>query len=107
MVGGDGETALAILPIPNELHSPHRFRMAPEEQLKAFLFLEEKAWDLIAIYHSHPEGPDHPSETDLGEFSYPGTLYLIWYRLNGAWDVKAYTLDNQSFAETEIVRTLS
>lgn len=106
MIGGYGETATAVLPITNELHSPHRFRMAAEEQLNAFLFLEENKWDLIAIYHSHPEGPDHPSATDLAEFAYPGTQYLIWYRLNGSWEVKAYILDNRSFAEIEIVRTL-
>jgi proteasome lid subunit RPN8/RPN11 len=70
-------TAAAVLPIENELHSPVRFRMAPAEQLKAFYWLEENGLELTAIFHSHPQGPDHPSATDLAEFAYPGVLMLI------------------------------
>src|SRR5512146_1553484 len=67
-------TAAAVLPIENELHSLVRFRMAPAEQLKAFYWLEEHGLELAAIFHSHPQGPDHPSATDLAEFAYPGVL---------------------------------
>ncbi len=69
--------AAVVLPIENELHSPDHFRMAPAEQLKAFYWLEEHGLELSAIFHSHPRGPHHPSETDLAEFAYPGVLMLI------------------------------
>jgi proteasome lid subunit RPN8/RPN11 len=55
--------AATVLPIENELHSPVRFRMAPDEQLKAFYWLEERSLELSAIFHSHPQGPVHPSAT--------------------------------------------
>jgi proteasome lid subunit RPN8/RPN11 len=75
-------TAAVILPVENELHSPVRFRMAPAEQLKAFYWLEEQNLELSAIFHSHPQGPEHPSETDLADFAYPGVLMLILSPIN-------------------------
>lgn len=75
-------SAAVVLPIENELHSPDHFRMAPAAQLKAFYWLEEHGLDLSAIFHFHPRGPHHPSETDLTEFAYPGVLMLIISPLN-------------------------
>jgi proteasome lid subunit RPN8/RPN11 len=93
MIGGVNETARVIIPIRNELHSQTRFRMDPIEQYRAFKTLEEKSLDLIAIFHSHPNGPDHPSETDQKEFAYPGCLYIIIFPLDGTWQMKAFSLD--------------
>lgn len=78
LLGGKNDLAQAFLPMTNELHSPVAFYMSPEEQLKAFLFFEEQLMDLLAIFHSHPDGPRGPSPTDIHQFYYPGTLYLIW-----------------------------
>ena len=76
---GPGGPAIAqvALPVTNALHSPVRFRMDPHEQLKAFNRLDEQGLDLVAIFHSHPTGPEHPSLTDLAEFAYPGVFSLI------------------------------
>ncbi len=98
-------TAAVVLPIENELHSQVRFRMAPTEQLKAFYWLEDRNLDLVAIFHSHPHGPRHPSATDLAEFAYPGVLMLILSPLEPAaasaaplaasanWTVHAFSMD--------------
>lgn len=98
-------TAAVVLPIENELHNPDRFRMAPAAQLKAFYWLDERGLDLAAIFHSHPHGPSHPSETDLAEFAYPGVLMLIVSPLEplfagvemavseANWQVRAYRID--------------
>ncbi len=93
--------AAAVLPVENALHSPVRFRMAPAEQLKAFYWLEERQLELSAIFHSHPQGPDHPSASDLAEFAYPGVLMLILSPLDPAsspalaenWQIRAYRMD--------------
>jgi proteasome lid subunit RPN8/RPN11 len=76
--------AVIVLPVENELHSQVRFRMAPAEQLKAFYRLEEQKLELAAIYHSHPQGPVHPSATDLAEFAYPGVWMVILSPLDPA-----------------------
>jgi proteasome lid subunit RPN8/RPN11 len=78
LVAGLQDTALAIFPVTNSLHSPTRFRMDALEQVKALLEMERSGWELLAIYHSHLHGPAQPSETDTKEFAYPGVAYLIF-----------------------------
>lgn len=99
----------AVVPVPNALHSPVRFRMAPEEQLKAFYWLEQQQLDLLAIFHSHPTGPSHPSRTDLAEFAYPGVLYLIWSPgIHGPdWQLHAFRLSAGAYTLIEIEPDLS
>src|SRR5512136_1558741 len=85
LVVGEENIASLVIPVTNILHDAHRFRMDPDEQLKAFLLVEEKGWEIIAIYHSHPHGIDQPSPTDFAEVTFPGIIYLIWYQLKNAW----------------------
>jgi proteasome lid subunit RPN8/RPN11 len=77
LVGGLGDQARLILPVENELHSPVRFFMRPIDQFKAMQRIEDSGLELVGIFHSHPNGPARPSQTDLAEFFYPGTLALI------------------------------
>ncbi|MDR3578251.1 MAG: M67 family metallopeptidase [Anaerolineaceae bacterium] len=102
LIGGKKTQADLILPVENEAHSPVRFRMKPEQQLAAFLTFEQNGLDLIGIYHSHPTGPDFPSETDLSEFAYPGTAYLIWSFTNTEWKLHGYQLDGGRFIEIPV-----
>jgi proteasome lid subunit RPN8/RPN11 len=77
LIGGSQERAVLVLPVENELHSPVRFQMAPAAQFQALNKIEAAGMDLLAIFHSHPTGPVHPSVTDVAEFYYPGSLVLI------------------------------
>lgn len=92
LAGKDGQSQ-AVFPIQNELASPTRYRMAAKEQLQAFLAIERSGLDLLAIYHSHPSGPELPSKTDLAEALYPGVAHLIWSHKNGVWSCLAFSLD--------------
>jgi proteasome lid subunit RPN8/RPN11 len=51
--------------------------MDPKQQLAAMIDMEEQGWDLIAIYHSHPNGPQVPSATDIDKAYYPEAAHLI------------------------------
>ncbi len=102
LIGGTGNQVVVILPVENEFHSPVRFRMKPEEQLKVFVTFEQHGLDLIGIYHSHPTGPDRPSETDRCEFAYPGTAYLIWSLLDADWEVSGYQMINEQFIDIKL-----
>ncbi len=102
LIGGLGEQAHQVVAITNELHSPVRFRMDAREQLAAFLHFEEKGLELIAIFHSHPNGPPTPSPTDLAEFTYPGTLYCIIAPHEGEWRARVFTIDDLQITEHDL-----
>lgn len=86
-----------VIPITNALHSPTRYRMDPQEQLAAFNRLDAAGLELLAIYHSHPQGPSTPSATDLAEAYYPEAVYLIWSAPGGRWECRGYWLQDSHF----------
>lgn len=92
LLGGTEETVRMVIAVTNEARSPVTFRMEPREQLKAMLLIEEAGYELLGIYHSHPAGPQGPSQTDLAEAYYPDVAYLIWYRAEDGWRCSAYDL---------------
>lgn len=103
ILAGKETTVECVLPVENELHLPTRFLMKAEDQLKMFLELDEKKIDMIGIYHSHPHGPDHPSETDVNENYYPDAAYLICSKQNEDWLVRAYRFDRSEFSPIQII----
>ncbi len=99
LVAGSGDRAAAFLPVTNELKSPVAFRMEPQEQLNAFLWMEARSYDLLAVFHSHPHGPESPSPTDIAEFYFPGTASLIWTPAS----LRAFLIDQERFSEIPII----
>ena len=77
LLAGTGNQVLEVIPVENIYHSPFRYRMDPQAQLTAFQLMEDRGWDLLAIYHSHPAGQGIPSETDIKEAYYPEAIYMI------------------------------
>lgn len=86
--------ALIVIPVNNTLNSSTRFRMDPGEQIRAMLTLEEKGWDLVAIYHSHPTGTILPSKTDVDEAFYPEAVQIIWGLEDHAWVFAAFLIQD-------------
>lgn len=116
LIGGVAGEARLVCPVENELHSPVRFRMAPLSQLKAFLQMDKYGVELLGIFHSHPTGPDGPSQTDIAEFYYPGTPVVILSpgptidlqraappgNNPGDWQIKGFLIENDRFVEIEL-----
>lgn len=102
LLAGSAGVVSMCFEIPNELHSPNRFRMAPQQQWLAFQEIERLDLELIAIYHSHPKGPVHPSPLDIQEFAYPGVYYLIWSPHQKSWICHAYQILEQRYELVEI-----
>ena len=103
LLGGLDGQAGCVQAVENELHSPVRFRMRAQDQLGAFLALEEAGLELVGIFHSHPTGPAVPSSTDLAEFYYPGVLVLIWSPLGGAWQLRAFRIEAGQAVEVQLL----
>ncbi|HLE51702.1 MAG TPA: M67 family metallopeptidase [Anaerolineales bacterium] len=103
LVAGLDSSSTAVFPITNLLHSQVRFRMDPQEQLAAFKGIDDHDWTLLAIYHSHPQGPHGPSRSDIAETTYPGVISLIWSRFHRKWDCRGYLIQGGEVAELPVV----
>lgn len=77
LLGGKDRLVSRHYPIENILHSPLAYEMEPAQQIQAIIALEKAGLELLAIYHSHPQGPSVPSETDVAQAYWPDTAYLI------------------------------
>lgn len=103
LLGGCGEFVEAVLPVTNQMHSPVRFFMEPVELLESFQWLDKNRLALLAIYHSHPKGPDQPSATDLELLWYPGCAQLIWFPVLDRWDVKGFFIRKNYTEEINLI----
>lgn len=90
---GDQLQASAVFITTNLFRSDTRYRIDPAEQLAAFNQIDALGLELVGIYHSHPNGPDEPSPTDIAEAYYPEAAYLIWCNRGGkVWTCAAYVI---------------
>ncbi len=102
LAGQDGQVT-QVYPIENRLHSATVYEMNPQQQLAAMLEIEERGWEMLAIYHSHPNGPETPSPTDIAQAYYPDTLQLIVsLRKRERPSIRAFTIVDGRVDEVEI-----
>jgi proteasome lid subunit RPN8/RPN11 len=87
LLAGRGGEVQAVLTVPNAL--------------KAFNQIESAGMEVIAIFHSHPNGPDHPSLTDIEESAYP-VVNLIWAPRDGDWQARGFWIEAGSFSEVTL-----
>lgn len=104
LIAGINHKSKAVFPIENVLKSPKRFLMNPQEQIKAMIEIENNHWELLAIYHSHPNGPAHPSRTDIQEgLNYPSVPQIIFNFQNKQWAYKGYIIGAENFYEIQLI----
>ena len=77
--------------------------MNGSEMLNVFEWTEKHNQVLLGIYHSHPNGPDCPSLSDLEEDYYPGVIKLIGSISSAQWELKAYINNNSGYLQMPIV----
>lgn len=73
----DGGSALRWVPLRNQLASPYRYAIDPEDLLRLTIETDDADEVFWAIVHSHVASPARPSPTDLRESHYPDALYLL------------------------------
>src|SRR6266550_5548688 len=80
MIGNMGEDktvhAFRICKNLNKERAHDRYNMDPLDMLKAEREFEGTPWDIIGIYHSHPDHPSRPSQTDT-DAAFEGYSYVI------------------------------
>jgi proteasome lid subunit RPN8/RPN11 len=111
MLAGRGEVVEEVFPGRNTDRSPKTYLMDPEDQIRAFRTIDERGWDLVGIYHSHPHTEAYPSRTDReravdgeGTPLFPDARYVIVsLRDSTQPQVRAFRIAGGAFTEEEVV----
>jgi [CysO sulfur-carrier protein]-S-L-cysteine hydrolase len=83
--------------VTNARPGPTHYDMEPAELHAAILEMDDKGWELLGIFHSHPVGPEIPSPTDVAQAYYPDSAYLIFTPLpesdtDKKWQASAFEI---------------
>ena len=89
----------------NENRRNDRYVIDPADYRSAEKAAAASGFDIVGIYHSHPDHPARPSLTDLETATFPGYTYVIVSVTNGrAGELTAWTLapDRSRFIEDAV-----
>lgn len=98
LVGNDG-TVDTLYVIENWLHSRTTYEMDPTQQINAMIDIEESGFNTFIIYHSHPDSPAYPSETDLARAYYPDAIYAIVSLENAQPQMRVFRIQSDGIDE--------
>lgn len=108
VLAGKGGQIVHCYPIKNADASPVHFTLDPKEQLDALTNIDDRDWDLAAIYHSHTHTRAYPSATDIemAQISmsfYPDTLFVILsLARQDLPEIRAFRLDGKSVTDVPL-----
>ena len=77
LVAGRDGVATAAYPGRNISPTPAVTYELDHDTLARIFDFEDAGLELVAIYHSHPRGPETPSPTDIAHAFYSDSVYLI------------------------------
>lgn len=105
----DGRIIRVAQPVINskEGSQRRRFEISGQDYLAAEQFAEAHSWQLLGVYHSHPDHPAIPSIHDLRQ-AMPFFSYIILSVKKGKLaDLRSWQLtDNGQFAEETLEKDL-
>ena len=79
-VTDDGTNRVTALHRAANRHAENRQRryaLTADDYRDADAAAQDQELDVVGVYHSHPDHPARPSETDLEEAPFPGYTYVI------------------------------
>ncbi len=85
----------------NKERANDRFEIAPQDYMKVENYADSKGLAIVGIYHTHPDHPDRPSQTDL-MFAQPDMSYIIMSVNKGkaekwrSWELKDDHFEEES-----------
>ena len=103
-----GENRVTALHRATNRHTENRerrYELTADDYRDADTAAQTRGLDVVGVYHSHPDHPARPSETDLEEATFPGYTYVIVSVHHGAPEaLTAWTLapDRSEFHREEI-----
>jgi [CysO sulfur-carrier protein]-S-L-cysteine hydrolase len=77
IVASENDEGVKVFRATNAEASPVRYSLDPREQYRITMEIEDRGWELGAIYHSHTRSEPYPSQTDVNLAFYPDAIYVI------------------------------
>ncbi len=103
ILAGPQSKVVHLYRMTNTEHSPYRYNMDAKELYLTYREIEDKKWDLVAIYHSHTHSPAYPSTTDIRLATWPEACYILVSLMEqGNPLVKAYRITDGQVKEEEM-----
>jgi [CysO sulfur-carrier protein]-S-L-cysteine hydrolase len=79
------------------------YEIAPKELFCMMREIREAGLELLGIYHSHPNGDNHPSPRDVELAHYPDAAYLIVSpHADAPEPIRAYSIRDGRWTQLEI-----
>jgi proteasome lid subunit RPN8/RPN11 len=83
--------------------SPLRFEIDPNDLLRLSNEIDERGWEIGAIYHSHVRSEPAPSQTDINyAANWPGVEWIIVGLASGPPDVRSYLIEEGQVGEVPL-----
>jgi len=101
LLAGRSSKVEKIFFVQNQAQSPVRFVMDPIQQLHAFEWMDDNGLELLAIFHSHPSGPETVSATDVAEAAY-AVVQVVLSRKNEQWGARGFWVEKNGFNEVKL-----
>jgi proteasome lid subunit RPN8/RPN11 len=77
LIAAEAGLPVKVYAMQNANASSATYRFDAQEQFRVFDELDERGWDIWAIYHSHTHTEAYPSETDIKLAFYPDSRYVL------------------------------
>lgn len=100
---GAGDLVHDVVRARNALASPTQFQIEPADHFAAIRKARDAGLEVLGAYHSHPNGPSHPSETDRARLTDPTMVQVIVSLAAGTCTVRAFRFEAGDFSELELV----
>ncbi|MBW4436020.1 MAG: M67 family metallopeptidase [Pleurocapsa minor GSE-CHR-MK-17-07R] len=92
LLAGRGQRVERVLPITNVAANPATaYHMDEAELARVLPLLAQAGQDVLAVYHSHPDGSTRPSRIDIASWAFPDAAMMIvspHTRRASAWRVQ-------------------
>jgi len=100
---GSADTVEECARARNRRRSRTRFEVEPADHFAALRRARSAGLEIVGAYHSHPNGPSGPSETDRARLTDPSMVQVIVSLARGGRTVRAFRLVDRNFIPLELV----
>ena len=99
---GSGAAIVQAVRARNIAAKPARFLIDPKDHIDARREARRRGLEVLGFYHSHPQSPAWPSETDVAEAAYPEAVHLIVSLAGGDTDAGLFRIDRGTAVEVPL-----